>query len=403
VALRREPGAVETARRQLRRVRWRRNLYETQRALYLVIAVVAGAVATTILLALRLDGRSFATALAAIGMGGLAGTVAVVLACRRRWVGRRAVARWVDDRAGLDGRLATLAELAARTPEPILLPLLVEQNRERLPSWRPDVLLPESFPPLALGAAVAAASFLALVILIAPDVPPPARSEAYTAGTIDSVSDGSAPRAEPEGAGGDDTTWTAARVPASLEARIRRAAWGERWDRAREPAVRDATRVGADSPPAEDIDDAWRIAGAAGSRTGRDGGGPDAERSAVDDGRGREPGAPHERAGTDESESATAGEPAAGAGTGTDAHLLGSASAPEHRAAAFELPLAARVRAQTDGIRPPDDDAPAAAPDEHPAVADGRRRDAPVFRVAVPPAYEDAVRRLFAHAEIGTP
>src|SRR5438094_368221 len=89
---------------------------------------------------------------------------------------------------------------------------------------------------------------------------------------------------------------------------------------------------------------------------------------------------------------------AAGAGTGTDPNLLGNASAERAARERFELPLAARVHALGGGPAPPSaGEAPPPAGDAHPDLAAAQRRDAPVLKMSVPPAYEAVVRAAFAH------
>ena len=64
----------------------------------------------------------------------------------------------------------------------------------------------------------------------------------------------------------------------------------------------------------------------------------------------------------------------------------------------FDLPLAARVRALGGGAAPPSSgEAPPPAPDARPDLAAAQRRDAPVLKMSVPPAYEAVVRAAFAH------
>src|SRR5690242_4018866 len=73
-----EPRPVETLermRRQVRAVRWRRNLHELQRALYQLIAVLGVGAAVLLLLALRVDPARFAPAswtIAVVAVGAVA-------------------------------------------------------------------------------------------------------------------------------------------------------------------------------------------------------------------------------------------------------------------------------------------------------------------------------------------
>src|SRR5262249_22723462 len=59
---------VLAMRRQLARVRWRKNLYELQRALYALIAVAALAASAGVLLALRAGATGFAVGASAIAV-----------------------------------------------------------------------------------------------------------------------------------------------------------------------------------------------------------------------------------------------------------------------------------------------------------------------------------------------
>src|SRR3989442_14562056 len=112
--------ALDRMRRQVRAVRWRRNLHELQRALYHLIATLAGAAATLVVLALRTAPGLFAVATWAVAAATplLAGWLARALV--RRWLSPARAPLWIDARSGLEGRLATALELghrgAARAP-----------------------------------------------------------------------------------------------------------------------------------------------------------------------------------------------------------------------------------------------------------------------------------------------
>jgi hypothetical protein len=80
--------------------------------------------------------------------------------------------------------------------------------------------------------------------------------------------------------------------------------------------------------------------------------------------------------------------------------LFGPASQASGGRETFELPLGARVRALAGDPGPASGEAPPAAPDTHPELAPGQRREAPVFKTVVPPAYEPIVRQLFAHRAV---
>src|SRR5438034_380598 len=82
--------ALERMRRQVRAVRWRRNLHELQRVLYHLIAGLGGAMAALVVLALRAGSGAFALATWALAAATLllAGGLARALA-RRGWRSRR--------------------------------------------------------------------------------------------------------------------------------------------------------------------------------------------------------------------------------------------------------------------------------------------------------------------------
>jgi hypothetical protein len=302
----------------------------------------------------------------------------------------------------LDGRLATLAELAERTPAPSFLSLLVEQNRRRLAAWEPDVVVPETFPPAALGAAVGAATLLGVVLILAPQIPPPApASSGHAVGAR--LPAGSLRLGAGTGGGSADAEDAPliARLSRAAEAEIRRHVWGEAWEHARETVSTERGDADAANGATGDVDQGWRIAGATSARRNLDAagteaaaGGPPAEGNAV---------VTTERGRDGDTGDAGGAQAASGAGTGSDPLLLGAPSEPPRGGTAFELPFAARVRALGRGPRPPDDDAPLPMTDEHPSLSPAIRRDAPVARAVVPPAYEPLVRRLFAHTDASVP
>src|SRR5689334_18412914 len=151
--------AMRTVRGQMRRVRWRRNAWVVQRATYLFAALLAASTALLIVLALRVGEVPFALVVCATALLSLAAIGGLVVGTARRWLRKGRTPHWIDRRAALEGRLATLAELAERPgPAPALLPLLVEQNVARVRAWMPERLLPDTFPGAAAALAVAAGS-----------------------------------------------------------------------------------------------------------------------------------------------------------------------------------------------------------------------------------------------------
>jgi hypothetical protein len=397
------PTAVlEPIQRQLRRVRWRHNGSELQRAVFVVGAGAAGVGAALIGLALRAPPVPFVVGGGVLLLAWLALGAATVWRVRRRWVRARRTAAWVDRRAGLRGRLVTLLELARQQPVAphAFGPLLVERNARGLAEWTPARVVPTAVPRTALAALLAAVAALVAVLLLAPQLRPPSPRLVYLRGAgddwprgVDGL-DGSsaqlvvapAPGADPtaaereaERATGDAPEAASIVVEArSLQQRIRDGVWGKGWDdgdaaagggeRAASDRKRDARRRAGDGSTggAAGPDDAAAAPRAAGSRTATRAGG--------------------------------AGDGASGAGTHTDPNLYGiPAILPHTSEAAFQLALAARVRAEHAEPRPPEGPAPPAGPDLRPALAGRQRNEAAVHRMPVPSRYEPLVRALFAH------
>ena len=390
---------VLAMRRQLARVRWRKNLYELQRALYAVIAVAALATSAGVLLALRAGATGFAVGAAAIALGAAAATGTVGAATRRRWLGARRAAGWIDARAKLQGRLATAMELVPRTRDASFLPLLVEQNVRRLRAWEPDRVLPDVFPYAALGVALVATSLFLLVLRAAPDLRPPRsaiESQAIVPARLRPTAErggvpvGAEDEREPGAPG------RVARLAADLQERIRERAWGREWQSAAASHSQEMPSAPAAIPVDDDqLERGWQIA--RGSTQRPSGDRPD--RAAADDdahGERSARGADPTRARRQGAAGDDSGPPAAGAGSATDPNLYGRATTDVDGSGGFELPLAARVRTVGGGPRPPSGEAPPAAADARPGLAARPRRDAPVLRMAVPAAYEAIVRQLFA-------
>src|SRR5262249_55077599 len=151
---------------------------------------------------------------------------------------------WVDRSAALEGRLASLSELATRAgPEPDFLPLLVEQNLARVPAWEPDRLLPDTFPHAALARAVLAAVALMAALAIAPRLDPPGAA-LTSVRLVDRVA-----RLEGAGRGASDGIAAPAAgaedAAARLQEYIRRAFWGTRWQSLRQAMARAETHATA--------------------------------------------------------------------------------------------------------------------------------------------------------------
>jgi len=204
----------------------------------------------------------------------------------------------------------------------------------------------------------------------------------------------------------DEDDVALSRLPGALQERIRQRLWGEDRERAREAMERAELGVSAEredaSPRADRLADAsdpeerWAVARRPPAGT-KPRAGEGAAAAANEAPGGNQVAARGD--GAREAERDGGAGAAAGAGTGTDPHLLGEASAERAARARFDLPLAARVRALGGGPAPLSGEAPPPAPDARPDLAAAQRRDAPVPKMGVPPAYEAAVRALFAHRQ----
>ena len=374
-------GAAEAVTRQIRRVRRRWNVHEVGHTGLLLVALVAGAAAATVLLALRMGLLGFALAGMAIALATLGAVFVLLRAAARRWLRAGSAAPTIDARAGLAGRLATLMELEAREPaDDFFVPLLVEQNRTRLSLWRPEEVVPRLVPRRPLAAAAAAVAALVAALLVAPGLAPQVPEVEYSehplgavdAGTLgggrpDRIVVGSG---DPPGRAGEESSPAAlavagptegtqaglAGLAAALQERIRDRFWGDGWRKVAASMARAETerQLGGHGPAhprggrrGEGRSERWQEARLA-PGTGDEHAGPG----------GREPAEPSaaQRAAADataepgESEDGGAGGPApaaaaSGAGTGTDPRLLGE---PSERLPGgndvFALGLTAHVR-----------------------------------------------------------
>src|SRR5438105_3839527 len=146
--------AVDEIARQVRRVRRRRNLHAVQLGVFGAVATLAAGGAVVVTLAFRAGGQTFAVGATATLAGTLVAAGMVARAAARRWSRRSRAARWIDEVAGLGGRLATLVEL--RRQDGAFVPLLVAQTLERRQAWTPARLVRRAVPLPALGAATGA-------------------------------------------------------------------------------------------------------------------------------------------------------------------------------------------------------------------------------------------------------
>ena len=372
------PDAVEAIQRQLRRVRRRRNFRELQRAIYLLIAVVAAAMAGLVLLALRASPGAFAEGAVAAGGIALFAAVGVLWRGHRRWVVRQGAPRWIDRETRLGGRLVTLVEIHRRGEVAApLFPLLVEQNVARLSVWHPDRVVPRRVPRGALAAAGSAVALLGIVVALGPRLvpPPPVVGAERPPGGIEPV-DLTADRLALAPANGDDDA-TETSNEESAAARLQ-----EGIRRALAPAP-------TDEPPGS--------GGAAASDGGAEESRPaPGELAARGDEAGNESSEPRDDAQGDD-DAGRADGAASGAGRDLDPNLFGAPSAPGSGPnERFALSLAARVHARAGG--PGGSGDPSAPPVARPpaGLAPGQRAAAAMPRMPVPAAYEAVVRALFA-------
>lgn len=432
-------GAVDVVRRQVRRVRRRKNLYELQRASYLTIA--AAAVAATILLPVALlapTGVFTVTVWSVVAI--LVGLALVVVgSTRRRWLRRAATLAWVEDHGALGGRVRTLLEVAARpgAKPGFFHGLLVEQIGRNLDGWTPRRLVPRAIPRRALAGAVVAVLVLAAVLRLAslalPSAPtitfsdgplpggaPTAGEERRDPGPGERIvvapgvpeSRGPAAPAAGDGDGEDDADDDSklTQLSSALQESVRRQVWGKAWERVRDALARAATpRESNQGTPAKEVDEEmdaetgedWEVARAPSGelvRRRRPGiGRQPTERG--DDGGQNEDATPPGSSATDAQDPSEGGEGGAGAGNGVAPDLFGGTPADRDGDASFELSLAARMRSDGGRDRAANGPPPEAAPDARPVLAGDQRRETAAHRMMVPAAYEAVVREVFAHRD----
>jgi hypothetical protein len=408
-----DPGPTRVVRRQVRAVRRRSNLHVVQHAIALWVAIAAAAATVVVLSAVR-SGHAVFTVVMLAGLLTLCATTGLL--ARRvgaRWLRARAAPAHIDAARGLRGRLPSLLELdglEGRVQGPFFA-LLVRQNLEAMPSWSAEEMVPEVVPIRVLASAIAALCALAMVVVLAPALRPPAPHAIIGDRRIDFVAtrrphdgadrllvtpgtertprdggNGGASREREEGAAG-----ALAGAAATVQDWLQQALDAEEHWESGEPVPSNPSEKSARSPQREHhpttmaaTDD--RGATGAGQRT--DAQAPAAERAG---------GAGSQQEG---------GGPGAGAGTDTDPSLYGeprggSDDEPIAGRDRFELGIAARVRTRHGADMGSWTDAPPADGDRHPVLAAQHRADEPGHRMPIPPAFAPLVRRLFAHPPPG--
>ncbi len=397
--------AFAVVRRQIARVRRRRNLATALRLACLAAAGALTALALSALAALRLRPLGFGIAVVVLALA-----LAMLLlwsgrAARRGWLGRAAAPAWIDRHVGLRGRVETLSQLDGQPRA--FLPLLLAQTLESLPAWRPGDVIPRLLPRLPLAALAAAATAMLAIVVLAPRLRPAPRvvvgdRRVDWVAARDAAGDTPerllvTPGSEhvPEQAAGA----TAAGEPgdpgsldglsASLQDWLTDRLGVEDWEHGDAPP---------DLPPG-----GVRRTRAADARQSRFGdtaapGDTKTSEEATSDEATDVDARPTTADATSDTEARIPGDGGAGAGTGTDPELFGTprddGTAVRDR---FELAIAARVRTQPGTPRDPWSTAPTAEPDRRPTLAAGQRPETPAHRMPVPAAYETLVRRAFTH------
>jgi hypothetical protein len=388
----------------MRTLRRRTNLHLLQHVGALGVTVAALSATGLILAALRGNRVVFAlTLLAAV----CTLAIATVLLARRvagRWLPARDAAARTDAACGLRGRLVSVLELENRA-HGAFFDLLVRQNHDALPRWRPEDIVPEVVPARAFATSLLALSLLALVVVLAPKLRPPAPRVVVgdrrmdfvpvnreTAGAdrilvapgVEQHPPGRDGEGADEAVGGEETGGLA-NLSGSLQEWLQNALGAEEhWEAGDERPL--PTQAGSRTRP-EGRTPASRPAADPDAPTG-------AGRAADGDGAASRQ-ANADQAGAEESGGGGGG---AGAGTSTDPTLYG-APGDEVPAGAdrFELAIAARVRTRRGGAMSPWTTAPDGDEDRHPVLAGTQRSEQPGHRMAVPASLVPLVRRLYAH------
>jgi hypothetical protein len=205
----------------------------------------------------------------------------------------------------------------------------------------------------------------------------------------------------------DDSSLT--KLASALQENVRQQVWGKAWERIRDQLARS---VGGDVATTSDDGNART----SDDDDGEQGDGSELARASGD-------AAPHRRSPShapaahdatsgstadespktnptddDDSEAHDGGGSGAGSGTSPSDLFGGAPVATGAGGGSFELSLAARMKGDHLGRRG-GAPAPDADPDARPALATERRRESAAHRMAVPAAYEQVVREVFAHRE----
>ena len=410
-------------------MRRRHNLHEAQRGLYLVVSTLGVAVTLVVLLALWGSAGAFAAGSAAVG--GLA-VLSIVLIARRVGPGLLGAARsaaWSDRRAELEGRLVTVLEIGRRNPgrqEAFFWPLLLEENAQRLGTWRPERLVPRRLPRASLASALAATLAVCATLVLAPSLRPAPPAVEYVtepAGrlapidvTPDRVLLAPAQAGSPDGApgesgGGPGAGHGPSSLLARLQERIREQVWGPAWEPPGGASPSAEARSGR--PPRDGHATTGSASDARGERIPARGSGSQhgiaeaaraAQRAKRANREGREARgdasvAERGKRADDEPRSTGTEGAASGAGTAIAPDLFGPPTGRGKDSGTFDLALAAPGSGVTPTPAPPEGEPPPAAADERPTLAAGQWSEKPLTKMSVPAAYEPFVRRLFAHRE----
>jgi len=164
------PDPVEPMRRQIARLRRRRNLYEVERTLSLLVATAGAAATAIVLLALGARPMFFAAGVASVGSRRSSARASPSPA--RGGAGSAASGPRSGSIAG--GPRGPPGD-ADRAPAPrypagriVLPPAAPRGEPRRLPSWRPAAVVPRAVPRGAVAAALGTTIALLLVLLAHP-------------------------------------------------------------------------------------------------------------------------------------------------------------------------------------------------------------------------------------------
>ncbi len=431
-------GAVDLVERQVRRVRRRKNLYELQRTLYLAIAPPRPSPPSSAAArALRARRGLFATV--AVGaLAVLAAGIAMALAggLHRRWLARERTLAWIEAqrRPRWTRADAPRAGVAPRDDRGSSTRCSCRRSAPDSPTGRRVASCRARIPRAAGAMAVIALAVLVVAFRLAVARAPgrahgrhersaarrrrpdrPARSDGRrTRGGRTGRPRDRGEQSAPATADDRDDDSTLTQLSSAFQENVRQQVWGKAWERVRDALARAGTTGGSGGTRdeagerAEELDGEgsgeWEVARApsATSATAAAIRGVGPEPSEHDDAtaarhRGDRRRPRHPRP-TRTSTTAATGNSGAGNGTVAGRPLRRVAGRHRGRRAPRSSCRSPRAcGADRVGRRGAGGPAPDADPDAQPALAAEQRRETAAHRMAVPAAYEQVVREVFAH------